>query len=150
MKKAEKLTAPARKLLREAFEEASKSASLHVGSEHLLMALSRNGGSFASKILAEHGLTEESLSAHLKNDAAEGSAGATPLLGLSENGRMILARAAIEAAKRGMPSVTAEHIVLGLLSERDCTAARILESRGIDGYELAEKLFERSSVAAEK
>ena len=141
MKKAERLTAPARRILFDAFDIASALGSSVVNSSHLLLAVAANAGSSAAKALAEYGLTAQSLSERIMASTEDGASGQTPIMGLSESGRRIIARAALEAARSGRASVAAEHILAGVLGERDCSAARLLKSCGIDSSELSENVF---------
>ena len=141
LKKAEKLTAPARKMLCDAFDIAAELGAPFVDGSHLLLAVAADEGSPAAKLLAEYGFTEQSLSEPITAYAANGTSGQTPVLGFSESGRRIIARAALEAAKSGRASVAAEHILAGVLGERGCSAAGLLKSCGTDPSELAEELF---------
>ena len=140
MKKAEKLTATARKALCEAFSFAAELGSSCVGSEHLLVGLMRDENSSVSMRLSQRGITAESLSDRVTACAVKGSAGELPSQGLSFSCRRIVSRAAQEAAKRGMASVGAGHLLLGILSEPDCTAAKLLRGSGGDPPLCAEVL----------
>lgn len=144
MKKAEKLTLPARKVLCEAFSFAAGLGCSCVSSEHLLLGLVQDEKSPLSRMLSEHGISKESLSGLVRASTASGAAGELPFQGLSESGRRILSRAAQEAAKSGMASVAAEHLFLAILSDRDCGAAKLLKKSGADPSNLAEELFFRA------
>ncbi len=140
MKKTEKLTAPARKALSEAFSAAAELGSSCVCSEHLLLGLMRDEENPAIKSLSEHGLTAKSLSELVTASTAAGAGGELPFQGLSVNCRRILARAAQEAAKRGRASVAAEHILLSILFDPDCMASKLLKEKGTDPAGLANGL----------
>ena len=138
MKKAAKLTAPARKALCRALAFASELGSSYIGSEHLLVGLAEEGS--ASGLLAESGLTPGKLSGLVRASAEAGAAGELPVQGPDETARRILARASLSAGRREMASVASEDILSGLLRERGCTALKILRACGADPDALIKRL----------
>lgn len=140
MKRVEKLTAPARSVLTEAHAAAGRLGHPYVGSEHLLIGLLRAKESAPARLLAEFGMTEEALARQIRLAVGAGRSGLPPLFGLSDRARRIVERGAAEAGGRGRAAVSSEHILLGLLRERGCTALKLLERCGADPEELLSRL----------
>ncbi len=118
----------ARRVLEEAESVAKKRRSAHIGTEHLLLALiSREG--VAAEVLYEEQVTYEKAVELL--DALVSAKGSGRGTGewtpgaehvLRESGRIA------EQMHREM--VGTEHLLLGILKEKDCIAVRILNSMG--------------------
>ena len=83
------MTFNARSVLRLAAEEADRSASDHVGTEHLLLALSQVEESTAAGVLREVGLAEADVRRALGKMRDEGSLGEDPDSLLAKHGRNI-------------------------------------------------------------
>jgi ATP-dependent Clp protease ATP-binding subunit ClpC len=83
------MTYNARSALRLADEEADRSASDHVGTEHLLLGLVQIGEGTAAGVLREVGLTEEDVRRALGKMRDEGSLGEDPDSLLAKHGRNI-------------------------------------------------------------
>lgn len=136
----EKLTEPARRVLREAYNAAEELGHAYVGSEHLLIGLVREKRTAAAKLLAEYGVDAEGVIRLVRSSVGAGSYGRPPVLGLSENGRRIIERGALEAARRGRISVGTDHLLLGILREYGCSAVRLLEAAGADVNAICSRL----------
>ena len=147
MKRGEKLTAPARSVLKEAHAAAQALGHAYVGSEHLLIGLLRVKESPAGRLLAEFGLTEETVARRIRLKVGAGLSGLPPVLGLSVHARSIIRCGAREAGRRGRAALDSEHILLGLLLERGCTALRLMERSGADPEGLLSRL-KRGAPAA--
>ncbi len=140
MKYEEKLTEPARRVLREAYSAAEELGHSYVGSEHLLIGLTREKRSAAAKLLAEYDVDAERVMLLVRSSVGAGSCGRPPVQGLSENGRRIIERGALEAARRGRISVGTDHLLLGMLREYGCSAVRLLTAAGADVNAMCSRL----------
>ena len=145
------LTAEAKQALDFAYDEAHQINNAWIGTEHILLGLIRQGESEAGRRLAEFGAELEATRKILlelqDNDSGEQKPKRTGLLlgeletGASESekeGKRIMWQRFTERARRvvffaqeeagnlGQNFVSTEHILLGLIRENDCVAARVL------------------------
>lgn len=115
----------------------------YIGSEHLLCALARNTQSTAGALLARNQIQFRNLILQMKNRI--GTANIAPLNENDFSPRMkkLLVNARGYAVSRGESTVGTEHILLAMLSDRDCTANTLLHEQG---DELAMRLY--NSISA--
>ncbi|HVL98077.1 MAG TPA: Clp protease N-terminal domain-containing protein [Egibacteraceae bacterium] len=127
----ERFTDRARRVLVFAEEEAARLAHDHVGTEHLLLGLAREGDGVAATVLAALGMTLADLRTRVDAVAGRGEAGA----GVEERSYSSPAKHALETALReaqglGDDYIGTEHVLLGLAREGEGTAARVLRDLG--------------------
>ncbi|WP_297210029.1 ATP-dependent Clp protease ATP-binding subunit [uncultured Flavonifractor sp.] len=104
----------------------------YVGSEHLLLGLSREGSGVAAKVLLAAGLEPEALKNAIAALVGTGDGGTAPSQGLSPRCKKIIELSLTEAARLGHPYVGTEHLLLGILREGDGVAVRVLASMGVE------------------
>lgn len=105
----------------------------YVGTEHILLAILRDGEGVGSKVLNHFGITEESareaVDDMLKRDMED-----TWVFGRlpgSPHYRNVLAFAIDEATQLGAAGIGSEHLLLALLREEGSTAQRVLAKLGV-------------------
>ncbi|MCL2152541.1 MAG: ATP-dependent Clp protease ATP-binding subunit [Oscillospiraceae bacterium] len=110
----------------------------YVGSEHILFGLSREEGGIAANVLRAAGL-ESRIIINLiikhvgRGERVEhGERADIPLQGLSPRVKRIVEIAALEAGRLGHNYIGTEHLLMGILREYDCVAARLLLLTGVD------------------
>jgi ATP-dependent Clp protease ATP-binding subunit ClpA len=149
----------AKRVLEFAMEEARQLSHSYIGTEHLLLGLLREKKGAAAQVLAEAGVTTDGARAQvlrvLQDGLPEPVPGPPPLAvvpsdvtpidaiaaraehailgGYTPRARRVLAASMIEAARLGADEVQTEHLLLGLLTERDGVAATILARLAFDG-----------------
>ena len=105
----------------------------YIGTEHLLMGLVRESEGTASRFLLEHGVTEARLSELIQQLNVGG--GRVALLdrnGYSPRCRRVLSIAEEQALRYSSEAVGTEHLLLGIILERENVALKLLESVGIN------------------
>jgi len=127
-----KFTERAERALRLAHEAASELGHSHVGSEHILLGLCREESGVAAKALTGAGVSAEKLKEAIAAAIGIGTPGSVTPQGLTPRTKRIIEIAMEEAARLGHSYVGTEHLLMGLLRESDCVAARILASGGVD------------------
>ncbi|MBM7772244.1 ATP-dependent Clp protease ATP-binding subunit ClpC [Actinokineospora baliensis] len=128
---SEGFTAEAVAVLTVAEQEAARLHHDYLGSVHLLLALAQARGHVAA-VLLERGLGPDVLRARAEFHVRRGvSTGRTPLRVAAEVQRVI-DHAKAEATALGRVAVHTEHLLLGLLSEPNCVAARMLVNLDAD------------------
>ena len=139
----QQLTRRAQDALRRARQESAHLGHGYVGTEHLLLALCREYGCTGQRILTGAGLEGELVESTITRLVGVGAHGCPPCQGLTPDCCRCIELAAGEALGRGSRYVGTEHLLLGLLREQNCMAARVLLASGID----AAKLY-RQAVAS--
>ena len=114
-------------------EEANRLNQNFIGTEHVLLGLIKLGRGVAVNVLQKMGVNLENVRAEVERLAAtrpdQKIVGKTPA---SARVKKVLATAAKEAKALSHTYIGTEHILLGLLCERDGMASRVLRDLGID------------------
>lgn len=125
-----RFTASAESVLNRAKEISKNQSCPFTGSEHLLSAMLQNRDCIAYKLLTARGITEKSVQKLLPD--------ALPFVSRVDDGngytirlRHILENSAEQASRHGSAEIGTEHILLSVISEDECTAARIIASHGV-------------------
>lgn len=129
----------ARHILEEAPEEARAFNHNYIGTEHLLLALLRDGEGVAGQALTALGLTLEGVRAAVEGTIGRGNEPIEGDLPYTPRVRRVLSLAVEEAEHAGHVFVRTEHILLGLVRDGGGIAADIL-----DGYGALSKVRERT------
>jgi hypothetical protein len=122
----ERFTERAREVVVLAQDEAHLLGHGHVGTEHLLLGLVREGEGVAARVLAAFDVTEEAMRAQVAAIVGHGDEATSGALSFTPSGTKALARAWNEALLLGHTSIDTQHILLGLLRVKEGVAARIL------------------------
>ena len=111
-------------------KEISKVFSCNfTGSEHVLLAMLKTSGCIACKLLTARGITENSVAAMLPRMTYHASrVGAADF---SVRMSHILDRAAEQAYRHGSSETGTEHILLSMVSEDECVAARLITEHNV-------------------
>ena len=104
----------------------------YVGSEHLLLSLLRFNRGFGVQLLRRHRIQETVLRARVRSLAGEGEPGLDPELGLTPCCRRVFRLAAQESLRLRSADVEPDHLMLGLLREREGMAHLILSQTGLN------------------
>ncbi len=129
-----RFTAGAQKVVLIAQEEAKKLNHDYVGTEHLLLGLAYAEGELSSKILTALGVTGEKIKQEIEQLVGVGD----NLVMLAEvpftpRAKKVLEHSFEEAQIMGMPFIGTEHILLGITSEEEGVAAKILSNLSLNG-----------------
>src|SRR5580692_11694952 len=136
----ERFTEKARRVIFFARYEASQYGIMSIETEHLLLGLLREDKSLIWKCLRENGRVE-SLRLEIESQITRGERLSTAIeIPISAECKRVLNKAAEEAERLGTKYVGTEHILLGILREHDCLAARLLCERGMTLERLREEL----------
>ena len=131
-----RFTSTALGAIRLAQENAARLGHSYVGSEHLLLGLASQEYSMASRLLREAGADSQTLRAAIAQLVGTGVPNRTLHQGLTPQCCQVIQRAAAECRRLQQPSVSAEHLLLGLLREPSCSAVRLLADCQVDSQGL--------------
>ncbi|MCL6472371.1 MAG: ATP-dependent Clp protease ATP-binding subunit [Firmicutes bacterium] len=124
------LSSNAQEAINLAANEAVRLNFDYVGTEHLLLGLSRE--SVGSKILMNLGVNLDDLRKEIEDLIGRGSGAAEKEIPLSPRSKKALELALEEARSAGERFIGSEHLLLGLIREEEGIAAQVLKKRGVD------------------
>jgi len=107
-------------------EEARALAHDHVGTEHILLGLSRGPEGVAAGVLESLGVTAERLRGQVVAIVGHGEQPVVGQIPFTSRARKVLERAAREALGFGHDYIGPGHILLGLVGEKPGAASEIL------------------------
>jgi ATP-dependent Clp protease ATP-binding subunit ClpC len=129
----ERFTDRARRVVVLAREEAGMLNHDYVSTEHILLALIREGGGVAAQALASLGITEEAARQQVEEIVGRGQPGPhRGHLPMTPRAKKILQLSLREAIALGHGYIGSEHILLGLLREGEGVAMRVLNGLGVE------------------
>ncbi len=123
----------------------------YVGTEHILLAISREGTGVGARILNAHGASQDRIRAEIEKiirSRLEDTWVFGRLPG-SPHFKNVVARAIEEARGLGGKEVCTEHLLLGLLAEKGCAAHQALRALGLTARQVREDV-QAAYAAAER
>lgn len=137
----ERYTERARRTLFFARGEVSALGGERIETEHLLLALVREGKGLTSDVFERAQLTLDALRADVRTRMSGRQKFSTSVeIPFSEETKRILNWAATEADRLAHNYIGTEHLLLGILCEPETAAGQILTERGITGAALREEI----------
>ena len=127
----ERFTDRGRKIIILAREEAERHQNDYLGTEHLLLAILRDGEGAALLILKKMGLSPEQIRMEIERNLPAG--GVTMTYGeipFTPRVKKVIEYAIEEAKLLGHNFISSEHLLLGLIREEDGIGGKILRSLG--------------------
>jgi len=137
----ERFTVRARGALKGAAAAATRLRHNYVGTEHVLLGLYSEPEGIAAKVLTEHGLTGDAVEAAILAITPRGDVevGAPPF---TPRAAKCLEKVVDEALQLGHNYIGTEHILLGLFTDPDGLAARIMSDAGIERDDVRNRVIE--------
>ncbi|MGH2479272.1 MAG: Clp protease N-terminal domain-containing protein, partial [Ktedonobacteraceae bacterium] len=130
--KYDKFTERTRKVLVLAQEEAGRMLHNFIGSEHILLGLVREGDGVGARVLQNVGVDLAEVRAAVIEQVRTGERIIQGQIGLTEDGKHVVALAVDEARRLNYHYIGTEHILLGLVREGQGIAAGVLKSLGVN------------------
>ena len=136
----------ANKVITRAEEEARDLGAEYIGTEHLLLGLASETSCVAGSLFMRYGVTPEAIRNLIKEYSGEKpKTDPDRKLFFTPKANRIFETADKEAKRMGSKAIGTEHILVGILSERDSVAIRIMAELGVDANsflsDLANMLF---------
>ena len=120
-----KFTNRAKKAIELSNEAAIELGHNYIGTEHVLYGLTKEGSGVASKVLGNQEVTPDGVIDKIVELIGQEEP-ITETLGFTPRTKRVIENAFIEARKLGYNYIGTEHLLIGILREGDCIAARIL------------------------
>ena len=137
-----RFTERARRVIILAREEAERHHHEYLGTEHILLGMLKDGGGIALTVLQKAGLSIDQIrlevERHLPRNANSLIVGEIPF---TPKAKKVLEYAVEEARLMGHNYIGTEHLLLGLLKEKEGIAAKVLNTLGIRLVETREKIL---------
>ena len=137
-----RFTERARRVIILAREEAERHHHEYLGTEHILLGMLKDGGGIAITVLQKAGLSVDQIrlevERHLPRNANSLIVGEIPF---TPKAKKVLEYAVEEARLMGHNYIGTEHLLLGLLKEKEGIAAKVLNNLGIRLVETREKIL---------
>ena len=137
MMSKENYTEAVRHLFHQAFRLAAEMRHKFVGSEHLLWGLARGEHHMAARVLQEAGLTQELVRALIERHNGMGDMTNEHVRGMTAEAGHVIEQAEVQAKKLNHKQVEPEHLLLSMLQEPDCDAAKLMAATGIELGQIA-------------
>ncbi len=131
------LTERAEKVMPVAEQEARRLNHAYVGTEHILLALARQDAAVSAKALKNLGADIDTLRAEVNKFVQPGSEPVTQrTLPQTQRAKRVMKCARGEARTLGHDYIGTEHILLGLVREKESIAAQVLGSVGLTWHQI--------------
>jgi ATP-dependent Clp protease ATP-binding subunit ClpC len=127
----ERFTNGARRVLTLAQHEAQRLNHNHIGTEHLLLGLLGEEEGTAAHALRNLGVDLEKVRTPVESILGRGVHPASGEVGLTPRAKRVIELAIDEARRLDHDYIGTEHLLLGLIRERDGVAAQVLVSLGV-------------------
>ena len=127
----ERFTEPARNALARSEEEAHRLGHDFVGTEHLLLALFDSPDGLAAQILGESGITRSTVETQIVALIKPGTGSEERTLPFTPRAKAVVRNAFHEALQLGHNYVGTEHLLLGLFTDGDAVAGKVLVELGV-------------------
>jgi len=135
----ERYTEKARRVIFFARYEASQFGSPYIETEHLLLGLLREDKGLSNKLLSLESAEEIRKKIELRTTLRE-KVSTSVDLPLSNESKRVLAYGAEEAERLSHKHIGTEHLLLGLLREKDCVGAQLLNESGVTLEQARQKI----------
>jgi ATP-dependent Clp protease ATP-binding subunit ClpC len=142
---ADNVSERARRVLALAEQETRRLNHHYIGTQHLLLGLTHDGGDVAAKILESLGISLSDVRDWVEDIIGHGHGPPAGNVPSTPRAKRVLTLSAGEAADLRHNYVGTEHILLGLISEGEGVAAQVLAGFGADVHR-ARELVRRSSA----
>ncbi len=146
----EKFTDKARKVMSLAQEEARGLGQMYVGTEHLLLALIKEGEGVAAKALAKLEVTyDETLDTVRDLTSTDNEPVPGGHIPFTPRAKRVLEDAYREMMTHGQTYIATEHLLLGIVSEGNGRAMDALRSMGVSGDAVRNAVNDLASSSTE-
>jgi ATP-dependent Clp protease ATP-binding subunit ClpC len=143
------LTDDARRVLPLAREEARRLDHNYIGTEHLLLAIVREGDGLGAKVLVELGVDLENARSAVEFIISRGDRTVTGDFRMSPRAQHVIMLAVDEARGLNHDRVGTEHLLLALLREKQGVAAGVLQGLGVSPTRARDEVVRMAGDAPE-
>ena len=135
-----RFTEKAEKALNSTTSIAQSLGHAYIGSEHILLSLSKSDESLASKVLIKHGAKADVLRDKIKEYSGTGAKSTLSPKDMTPRCRKIIENSYRISLRYGAEKIGTEHILLSILEEKDCIAMKILGILNVDITKITDEI----------
>lgn len=128
----ERFTEKAIKVIMIAQEESRRLGHNYVGTEQLLLGLIQEDTGVASKVLKSQGINLENARIEVEKIIGRGSGIVAVEMPFTPRAKRVLELSLEQARELGHNYIGTEHLLLGLVQEKEGVGVRVLENLGVD------------------
>jgi hypothetical protein len=139
----ERFTDQARRVVVLAQEEARRLKHNYIGTEHILLGLIREDGGVAADVLEELDIGLEAVRQQVETIIGVGKGEPRGHIPFTPRAKKVLEISLRESISLGNDYIGAEHILLGLMREKDGVAGQVLTNLGVGHDQLRALVIER-------
>jgi ATP-dependent Clp protease ATP-binding subunit ClpC len=136
----ERFTQQARQVVVLAQDEARALEHGHIGTEHLLLGLLREPAGLAGRVLVSLGVGVDAVRARVAAIVGPGEGSPAAQIPFTPRAKKVLELSLREALALGHTYIGTEHVLLGLVREREGAAARVLHDLGVFPEQIREEV----------
>jgi len=136
-----KFTEKSENVLNRAISFAEEFGHTYIGTEHLLLALSSEEGTYAAVLLVKHRLNADILRKIITEYSGQGEKTSLSSRDITPRCRKIIEDAHKIAEKYGSNKIGTEHLLYSILEEKDSVAARMITKSDVNQSVLKEDLI---------
>jgi ATP-dependent Clp protease ATP-binding subunit ClpC len=126
-----RFTEPSRRVIYFAQEEAARLGENSVGTEHLLLGLTREEDTVAARILERLGTSSKRVRAEIEKQVTRGPGNLGQDMQLTPGSKQVIDFAYEEAKRSHNNYIGTEHLLLGVLREEEELGGRVLREAGV-------------------
>ena len=141
----ERFTDRARRVVVMAQEEARMRNHSYIGTEHILLGLTREGEGVAVKALESLGISLDAVRQQVEELIGRGQQAPSGHIPFTPRAKKVLELSLREAVQFGHEYIGTEHILLGLIGEGDGVAAQVLVKLGADLNRVRQQVIQLTS-----
>lgn len=138
----DRFTKRARNVLNFSQEEARSFQHNYIGTEHLLLGLIREGGGVAAQVLNNLGVEANQVRQAIEAIIGHGDHPVSGMVGLTPRSKKVIEHAVDEARRFDHHYIGTEHLLLGLLREKEGVAAYVLDSLNVNFEETRQAIIQ--------
>lgn len=131
-----RFTDKAQKALNFALSIARELGHTYIGSEHLLIGLSKEESGVASQALLSNGIDYKKITEIVIQSMGKGNPTNVSAADMTPRTKQILEMSAFASSRYGNSYIGTEHLLLAILEESDCVANKIISALGASVKEL--------------
>lgn len=128
----ERFTDKAIKVIMLAQEESRRLGHNYVGTEHILLGLIGEDNEVAGKVLKSQGINLENARIEVEKIIGRGDGFVSVEMPLTSGAKRALELSLEQARELGHDYIGTEHLLLGLVKEKEDVGAKVLENLGVD------------------
>lgn len=136
-----KFTDKAERALNNAIKLAEELGHTYIGSEHVLLSLSKEEDSTAGAILKKYGITHSLLEETIRNYSGFGTKSSLSPKDMTPCCKKIIENSYKVSVRYGAVKIGTEHVLLAIMEEKNTVALKILTIKGADTLAITDEVL---------